>query len=325
LFDIGHFLGLIKALELDLQDRGWHRPYLLFESRPVERHFPPPHTVAGFVHIMLHNPEEWMRHFRRYPRVPVAMIATYLTPSAREWMAERMSERMGLIMTDNRRAGREVAAHLMELGHRRVAFVSHVDTAEHGWAMLRLEGALSVFGEDALTLYSPWQTAEEGDTDTTGADSTDDHLYGHARWYLRNYQALIYKSAMLSQSVLKHNLRATWRYLALRGERRRMKRLFERALRDEGVTAWICVNNELAMLALAYLSSVGRESDIAVIGFDNTTESYKLGLSSYDFSMDRVAHAVMQFLARDMSRAHEERFILVPGRLIPRNSTREHR
>jgi DNA-binding LacI/PurR family transcriptional regulator len=330
LLDTRQVLGLIRALELDLQDFGWTRPHLLFEPEPTRRRFPQPHSVAGFVHILLSEPEKWVRHYRRYPQVPVALVSTYLTASERAWMGEGMSERMGVVMPDNLRAGREVAVHLFELGHRRVAFLSHVEPAKFGWVSERFQGASRVFGSDIaprtrLSFHGPSGAVhEEGPVKPEPGDRGD-YLLGRARRYLGHYRTLIMSSGVFDEDILQHSLRSTWRYLALWGERRRARDLFERALRDEGVTAWICVNDELAMLALSFLSAAGRSSDIDVIGFDNSFESYRLRLSSYDFSMDRVSHALMQFMRKKTPESPAGRFVHVPGRLVPRSSTRTRR
>jgi hypothetical protein len=59
--------------------------------------------------------------------------------------------------------------------------------------------------------------------------------------------------------------------------------LFERALEDKGITAWVGCNDKAALSALRYLEGKGRKAPahLSVAGFDNSRESFEGGLTSF--------------------------------------------
>jgi LacI family transcriptional regulator len=77
--------------------------------------------------------------------------------------------------------------------------------------------------------------------------------------------------------------------------------LFEQALALRDATAWICVNDRLALIALSFLREHGIAvpKEISIVGFDNLpVETFDRRLTSYDFNASGFVHRMLNFIAR---------------------------
>jgi DNA-binding transcriptional regulator YhcF (GntR family) len=75
--------------------------------------------------------------------------------------------------------------------------------------------------------------------------------------------------------------------------------LFERALADSRITAWIAANDQTALHAIRYLRTVKKipvPGAISVAGFDDTAESLEQKLTTYTFNMPAITHTMLAFL-----------------------------
>jgi DNA-binding LacI/PurR family transcriptional regulator len=115
-----------------------------------------------------------------------------------------------------------------------------------------------------------------------------------------------------------HNLNT---YLNIR---HRMVASFSRSLESGDATAWVCINDELALGAESYLRSKGARipADVSLVSFDNTLTARAMSITSYDFLFDRLGHAAMQHLARPSQYSAAEGMVVhVPGDLVVRRSS----
>jgi DNA-binding LacI/PurR family transcriptional regulator/DNA-binding transcriptional regulator YhcF (GntR family) len=69
-----------------------------------------------------------------------------------------------------------------------------------------------------------------------------------------------------------------------------MQPFFKHILTDSRVTAWVCSDDKVALLALPFLVQTGIAvpGRIALAGFNNWPDDYIAGLTSYEFSMDSM-------------------------------------
>jgi DNA-binding LacI/PurR family transcriptional regulator len=105
----------------------------------------------------------------------------------------------------------------------------------------------------------------------------------------------------------------------------RLRHLFNQALAQKDITAWAVANDGNAIVALTFLKEIGVAvpQDISVVGFDDTTQAFEFGLTSYNFSLAAVAHRMLTFVLnpRGEPRAGNCGPIEVPGLIIARTST----
>ncbi|MBD3240531.1 MAG: hypothetical protein GF331_08090 [Chitinivibrionales bacterium] len=105
--------------------------------------------------------------------------------------------------------------------------------------------------------------------------------------------------------------------------------LFERALRDTAITAWVAINDPCGYAALDFLhgKKVAVPDRIALIAFDDSVEAFVLGLSSYNFNVAAVVRAMIGHLLSPPGgpSARAPRLVEVAGRVVARESTGKRR
>jgi DNA-binding GntR family transcriptional regulator len=103
--------------------------------------------------------------------------------------------------------------------------------------------------------------------------------------------------------------------------------LFSLALQERGVTAWVLINDELALMALRYLrrNGVSVPGDLSVAAFDDSVEAFAAGLTSYNFNVAGLARAMLDYLLSRKPAAgavRSERGLEIPGVVMARSSVR---
>jgi DNA-binding LacI/PurR family transcriptional regulator len=204
--------------------------------------------------------------------------------------------------------GRHVARHLLELGHRRVAYLSPFAQLTAGQDR-RLQGLTETFAAAGLpNAVAPFTATERGSpvAVTTLPDDVSRSMEGllriTARQTARHPAANARSSHTLRRAMVGIMHEQTfWKALAP---------MCRRALEENPeATAWIGYNDMTALECIDYLRSRRRRlpQDISVVGFDNTAEASYEGLTSYDFNSAAVMHEML---------AH----VLAPGRIRARRS-----
>jgi DNA-binding LacI/PurR family transcriptional regulator/DNA-binding transcriptional regulator YhcF (GntR family) len=77
--------------------------------------------------------------------------------------------------------------------------------------------------------------------------------------------------------------------------------LYKSALEITDITAWICVNDTTALLALPFLQNQGIDvpRDLSVVSFDNlVARAIEKRLTSFDFNTAGFVHRVLEFITR---------------------------
>jgi DNA-binding LacI/PurR family transcriptional regulator len=86
------------------------------------------------------------------------------------------------------------------------------------------------------------------------------------------------------------------------------------------------VDDDTAMLILDFLRQHRRDvpGDISLVGFDNTAEGARSGLTSYDFDFERFNYYVLRYLLEPERVQNSERQGATPppGRIVMRGSVR---
>lgn len=204
--------------------------------------------------------------------------------------------------------GAQVARHLLELGHRHIAYVS----PWHGgdWSRNRLAGIQKeVASRDALL-------------DVFANDEAEEVAYfGRARVdpvFTGNFP----ERAL--EKILPEGVGALREFAARELGWSRIRRdagmLLEKALASRA-SAWICANDATALIARTWLRKrgLGVPEDVSIAGFDDTTEALRADLTTLRFGSSPMARSmVLQILSgsRKGSLTRHE------GAVIARASTR---
>jgi len=209
-------------------------------------------------------------------------------------------------------AGQLAAKHLVEQGHRGIAWISPF----HGstWSQRRLQGIQQAASESLRSV----SVASFVRTD---------------RWDPSQYtppQAQVHVLLEGLASLAPEALHRRMEEIVEKGQTLLRERqilesledLFEAALADHRCTAWICANDDIALLAWSWLASRGMEvgRNLSLVGFDNTLRAQENGLTSIDFLEDDLASGMLNFLLNpDRWRANRSTFL--QGSLVARSSS----
>ena len=101
---------------------------------------------------------------------------------------------------------------------------------------------------------------------------------------------------------------------------------FRRLARDRSITAWVGLNDEIAIEALIYLRSndVRVPGDISLMGFDDSIEAGFQGLTSYCFNGASAMHLMAEYIVRPDSplmRAGNGKPVIIKGFVHERATT----
>jgi DNA-binding transcriptional regulator YhcF (GntR family) len=170
--------------------------------------------------------------------------------------------------------GARVAETLLGLGHTRVLFLSPFHAS--AWSQQRLEGLRK------RILKAPGGRVAAA---TSAAHASPWNFQAEAWRELRKTDRAL---AMDDPKVMHRKSRN----LA-----RRVRAMLAAAPPDPAATAWVCVNDEVAEIAAAFLKQRGGPAPY-LISFDNSAASYRLGIDSFAFDAGAMAREMLFHLTR---------------------------
>jgi hypothetical protein len=191
----------------------------------------------------------------------------------------------------SKRPAEFVGHFLLELGHKRICFFS----MHHGeiWSRNRLEGIASVYAAAGLDgSVTPLVDPDPGQL----LQSSEQEAA------LRKWQAVMsafdrWKKTVPSAYGREIDLlirRAIPGIATMTG----LQGLFQQALSLSHVTAWVGVNDAVAVAALGFLRERGVPvpQRISVVGFDDTAAALDAGLTSYHFNPAALQSLIMNYV-----------------------------
>ncbi|QQS03462.1 MAG: substrate-binding domain-containing protein [Fibrobacterota bacterium] len=178
--------------------------------------------------------------------------------------------------------GSQLAAHLLALGHRHLAYVSPWHASR--WSQNRLQGMQK---EAALHdgRVESFHLEGESDWDRLGPAWTDPVLM--KRFPEGLLSRLVEGSAEPFRTMAIHHL--GWNRI-----RSDLAPVFEKALASKA-TAWVVANDLCACFALRWLRERGVDvpGKVSVAGFDDTLDALRNDLTSYRFSTTAMAREMI--------------------------------
>jgi DNA-binding transcriptional regulator YhcF (GntR family) len=216
--------------------------------------------------------------------------------------------------------GYDTAKFLYDKGHRSLAFISPFHASS--WSQNRLQGIKNFF----KTTNEPY-TIHEFVQDEFISDYS--------------FMESIMESGLISQFLLTSELYKTLnnalhhRIAALKLDVNTLLRdnliynysnsLFEMALNQEGISAWVAVNDLTACMIHDFwdFKKIPQKKRPALISFDNTFESLEKGISSYDFNTSGDVNNMILHLLYPNSAlfASKKRVIRIKGTVVQRKSS----
>ncbi len=310
------YLQMLTEIEEGLQDLGWPNAHYHFAD--VNSHPKPfdPEQVAGYVFIF-HEicSKEGFIPWRIHPQIPTVVI----DPAASDTFdfSSEGADTLILLKPDNHRAGVKIAAHLGSLGHRRIAFVSHIPF-NVSWVAGRLRGLkkhMETFLGGSVEQYLiPEKVAE--------LQAYSRECGKHIRTLQRQLLSPPGNEHYVPERYFSHNFRQpVYRVREMVELSLLAVPALSRILADPSITACVCANDKLALIAQDYFSrmKIGVPKDISICGFDNSPESRIHRISSFDMNFGGMGRAAPRHLA---FRRDQASFVTrtIPGRLVIRDS-----
>jgi DNA-binding LacI/PurR family transcriptional regulator/DNA-binding transcriptional regulator YhcF (GntR family) len=221
---------------------------------------------------------------------------------------------------------KNVAQYLLGLKHKRIAFISPFHRAP--WSKIRFQSCASIYrdagSECGVVPLVLDQYAFQWDY--LQAPGKRDDLRSLISQYTKSETRLSAgfpgKFGRLRYGISKYL--SDWNCAG--GEIDGMMRpLFEKALRDTGITAWVMANDFAATLAIDYLKEQNLRvpEKVSIIAFDNTIDAMEYQITSYDFNNNGIVTMMLRYiLAPSTLPANQRgRSIEVEGRIVVRRST----
>lgn len=204
-------------------------------------------------------------------------------------------------------SGRGVGIHLRELGHRRVVFLSVYHGAH--WSRRRLESLRSALEPEGTVV----PLAVDGLLHPLVAPERPPELIAPVTARLGSRAPFL--AHRLADIVAAHTILLREELLL-----QTLEPLFARALEDRSATAWVCSNDNQALLAIRWLREHGVDvpNQVSIAGFDDSNRGQDQGLTSWSFGEQELAEAMVRHLVHPMVGAGVVR---IEGALVARGST----
>jgi DNA-binding LacI/PurR family transcriptional regulator/DNA-binding transcriptional regulator YhcF (GntR family) len=181
--------------------------------------------------------------------------------------------------------GAAIGRHLAGLGHLRVAYFSTLAAREDRGEGLR-RGLTESGGLGNVTVFHALPREWQG--------------RHHDEFALTAHQAAPAESREVWRQVLAEVQPSINTALFGIAHSEALAPAFEQALADPAITAWVGCNDPTALACLRFLAErgVAVPRRISVAGFDDSLEAVANGLTSYNFNVTGLAHAMVTHLLR---------------------------
>jgi DNA-binding transcriptional regulator YhcF (GntR family) len=283
-------------------------------------------TILGYIFIVANldnTPEEVLERLASLKR-NVAVLDV-----VGGWKIPRSARENPLIQfftaTASVLPAKRVAQYLLGKGHRKVAFFSPFHRAL--WSQQRLNTINEMFARadiaDGVVPFVYNKYAYQW-------DYLQNHLHqDELLSFVKNYNQWRSQTPNIPLKKFNHIGYSMFKYITqwncASGEiYEKMQPLFEKALQDSSITAWVMANDFAATIAIDYLKerNIRVPDDLSIISFDNTLDAMEYQLTSYDFNN----HGIITLMLRSILAPHTVKpkrkgvCIEVDGTLVIRRS-----
>ncbi|MBD3345716.1 MAG: hypothetical protein GF401_11705 [Chitinivibrionales bacterium] len=218
-------------------------------------------------------------------------------------------------------AARDVARFLLELGHKRIAYISPYHKAH--WSHVRLQGIVDIYksaglaeGVVPVTFTQPPRFFRSNARIKANLDAL---LSFHESWSKgmpREYRRVL--DPIITDMIPNRSLYLAELYYFLRT-------LFKKALTDTEITAWICANDQVAVAAYDYCRERGIDipGKLSIVGFDDSYEALEKGITSYNFNIRGIMNAMIGYIlnTRSYPGTYQRRPIEIEGMIVQRRTS----
>lgn len=220
-------------------------------------------------------------------------------------------------------AGQKIGKFLLELGHREIAYISPWYKEE--WTINRHLGLSKAF---ALAQGSANVHLFVDNRYPAPVIQLENLKLDESISQLPSIQKIISTHTFLSEeqaNVIAFEVGRTFN-LAIINQRIGifLQPLFEQALANPAITAWVCADDVMAVLALRFLrkKGVAIPQKISVVGFEDIPEAHSSGLTTFNYDVRGITQNMVAYISNPMLFSEEKgHSIEKNGFLVIRGST----
>ena len=259
--------------------------------------------VLGYI-LWAESPDDLYRRvlsFIDISRKPVAVLQEGSQLHLSELTGHNRMVKMFSIATGSS-AARKVASFLLQLGHKSISYFSAFHKSD--WSKARLYGLQEIYSRN-------------GSESKVYQYTLDSYGYSHEfiealkppERFLKKFLPDFNPVNQMPQKVFEafNRLRPELTsILASEAIRMFMHTLFNKAIKNDDCTAWVCSNDYIAFMAMDYLKEYSSKK-IALIGFDDTFEAFRRGLTSYNFNIQALVQLMLGYIVNPAGNAVPKR------------------
>ena len=220
---------------------------------------------------------------------------------------------------------KRVAQYMLGKGHRKIAFISPFHRAL--WSQQRFDTISEMYERAGIEngvvpfVYSDyaykWDYLKNGECQ----EDLRELVNQYQDWKKEANEAFLRRFGNLGYNLVKY---FTERNCASGEIFEKMKPMFDKALEDRSITAWVIANDFAATIAIDYLKerNIHIPDDLSVISFDNTLDAMENYLTSYDFNNHGIISLILRFILapHTVKTGRNGKCIEVEGNLVIRRS-----
>ncbi|MDG5816059.1 GntR family transcriptional regulator [Chitinispirillales bacterium ANBcel5] len=252
-------------------------------------------TVVGYL-LWAQSPDELYRevisrlnHFKK----PVAVLQEGSQLRVSDLLKHNRSMKIFSIATGTK-AAQNVATFLVENGHKKIAYISPFHKSD--WSKARYHGLQEIYsrlGSDG-NVY-PFTI------DSYGLSHEFRDAIKHPDQILKEIMPTLTHNSFPERMISSiYKMGPTiHRKMEVEVVRAFMQPLLTKALQNEDCTAWVCASDYAAFIAMDFLDQNNKK--IALIGFDDTFEAFRRGLTSYNFNIRGLVQAMLSYIINPSS------------------------
>lgn len=193
-------------------------------------------------------------------------------------------------------ASQQIGNYLLDLGHRQIAFISAWQKAT--WSQSRHQGlcnACALVKNSKVHLFADNRfSAGEIHLENIKLEESIERVPSIEE-IIKTYTLFSPEQAESIALRAKRTFQSSiyWHRLEIF-----LQPLFDQAISNEKITAWVCADDRMSFLALRFLrkNGVAVPEKISVVGFEGAPESYDEGLTTFNFDLPGITQAMIAFI-----------------------------
>jgi DNA-binding LacI/PurR family transcriptional regulator len=215
-------------------------------------------------------------------------------------------------------AGKDMAEHLLRLGHKEIAFISPFHKSK--WSKMRLSGMIETFSRQGPGFKVHQFTLPNSENEW---DFTNQVLLRKDLDELLIAKGIIAEADIHLSKRIENIRNESIKLLRDSLIIKEMKRFLDYIYETTSITALVGANDHCALLSLDYLRGRGVHipSRLSLAGFDNSFEALINGLTSYSFETHSMVSSMIDYITGSQDVEKSAKVIFFDGSIIERTTT----